>query len=1014
LETLAGNTDSFGYWLKRRRKALDLTQAALADQVGCALVTIKKIEADERRPSRQIAARLAEALAIPEDEREAFIQTARGLQAVHRLEMAQEPIQASIPAASETPLQVEATPVTILHPERLVELVGRSHELALIRRFWEEAQAGQMKVLLVQGEPGIGKTRLVEELLSELHQPGNGAGPVELRGGCYEFEATTPYLPIVEALRGWLDAQPLQTRRALLGEAAADLAHIIPDLYTQLGIEPEPFSGSMQEQRLRLYDAVGRTLNQLAMTYGLVLFIDDLHWIDQGTLALLAYLLRQLRHSPVLFVTTYREAEFESQAELGAARADWRRHYNAREISLQRLSLEDTNALLSKMFAQDRVSEEFAEAVYTETEGNPFFIVELAYALIDHGMIYRVEDRWERKSVDELELPSSIRDTIEHRLARLSPECLQLLRYAALLGKQFSFPELVAVMETPEERLLDPLDEALQARLILAGEADIFRFSHDKIREVLYLDQNPARQRLLHRQCAERLERYYQAALEGQAARLAYHYYQAGSHAQALPYARLAAERAKQMFAPDEAQIYLEQALACAAALDQLDTQADIHEEMGDLYAQNAPFDRAIQHYQRVAALVDDFPRQLAVQVKLGQVYSDIGDPRGQPILEAALKVINPKQQPAVWVGAQTALGRFLHYQAHYSQALAHYEKALPMLEETGDPWLTTKVYGFISGCYQHLTQFGESNTWAQKTIAYGQEHNYPHAEATGYEFLAENWVMQGYWEQSVEAAQIDVQIGSQIGSEDRVAWGQFSLALAYHHLGDFKQSERYFTECAENAECINAQRLAALNAVYFMRLLVDLGQDGRALAFGRQYLASTDELGETQLRYVCRLSMAYLYRQTGDPERALEWVLQAMPLLDGSQNRSMPLLNTPLEAGVYLDLGDLETAAARARAGVEHARQADAPYYLAENLAVLGQAAAAQGDYETVESSFAEAQELLLATSSRLGLGRLYAARAGYYQQIGEPEAAQADRDQARQIFVEIGAAHDLAALDR
>jgi tetratricopeptide (TPR) repeat protein len=432
------------------------------------------------------------------------------------------------------------------------------------------------------------------------------------------------------------------------------------------------------------------------------------------------------------------------------------------------------------------------------------------------------------------------------------------------------------------------------------------------------------------------------------------------------------------------------------------------------LFAQYAPFDRAIQHYQRVAALVDDFPRQLAVQVKLGQVYSDIGDPRGQPILESALKVIDPKQQPAAWVGAQTALGRFLHYQARYSQALAYYEKALPALEATDDDWLTTKVYGFIAGCYQHLTQFEESNAWAYRTVDYGREHNFPHAEATGYEFLAENLQMQGRWEQALEAAQIDAQIGSQIGSEDRVAWGLFSRALAYHQLGEFEQSEQCFTECDEIAECINAQRLAALNAVYFMRLLVDEGQDERALTLGQRYLANADELGEIQLRYVCRLSMAYLCRQQGDPAGALAWILQAAPLLEGTQNRSMPLMNTALIAEVYLQLGDLETAAARAGAGLEHARQADAPFYQAQNLSVLGQVAATRGAHEEAESSFAEAQELLEATNSRLGLGRLCHRRARFYQQIGKPEAAQADLDRARELFAEIGAVRDLAALDR
>lgn len=168
-------------------------------------------------------------------------------------------------------------------------------------------------------------------------------------------------------------------------------------------------------------------------------------------------------------------------------------------------------------------------------------------------MIYRTAEGWERKSIAELELPSSIKDTIERRLERLSPGCQEMLRIAALLGKQFRFDELTAVLERSEADLLDLLDEALKARLVQALESETFQFSHDKIREVLYLEQNPVRRRVLHRQCAERLEALHAGSLAAYSGRLAYHFYHAGEHARALPYARQAADRATALFAPEEA-----------------------------------------------------------------------------------------------------------------------------------------------------------------------------------------------------------------------------------------------------------------------------------------------------------------------------------------------------------------------------------------------------------------------------------------------------------------------------
>jgi transcriptional regulator with XRE-family HTH domain/tetratricopeptide (TPR) repeat protein len=997
-------TDSFGYWLKRRRKALDLTQAELADRAGCALVTIKKIEADERRPSQQMAHSLARALGLPPEEQEAFIRTARGLQAVHRLEVVATPqLVAPIPAA---------TPADISHPEHLIALVGRTHELELAHKLWQDARAGRLGVLLVQGEAGIGKTRLVEELLAGVRARENGSPPVVLRGGCYELAASAPYLPLVEALRGWLAAQPVRAWTELLGPSAAELARLIPDLAAQTGASAEPQAGSMQEQRVRLYEAVSRALQRLAHGGGLVLFIDDLHWIDQGTLGMLAYLLRQLQHAPVLFVATYREDEFEAQPELVAARLNWRRAFHTHELPLQRLSLVDTGDLLARLFEQEEISREFAEAIYTETEGNPFFVVEMAYALVDHGLVYRVDGDWERKSIEELALPASIKDTIERRLQRLDPQSVGLLRTAALLGKQFRFEELAAVLQQPEVELLDALDQALQARLVVGVDDETFQFSHDKIREVLYREQNPVRRRLLHRQCAERLEALYGSDVTDQAGRLAYHFHHAGEHARALPYACQAAGRAEALFAPDEALAYLDQALENARALDLRAEQADIHEAIGDLYAQNSPFDRAIQHYQHTAALVDDPDRQLALQVKLGQVYSDIGDPRGQLLLETALKVIDPEKQPLVWLQAITALGRFLHYQARYSRALACYEQALPRLEASGDQVLIAKVYGYIAGCYQHLTEMHTSNEWAYKTIDFGREHQHPYAEAVGYEFLSENLFMQGYWEQAVETALINQGIGKQIGSVDRVAWSLLVLGISYHQLGAFAQAEQAFQECAGIAESIQGRRLAALNGIYQVQLLVDQGQDDAALALGRQYVAAGDELGETQLSFLSRLSLAYLCYQQGDPHTALAWIEQAYPLLQGTEIRSTGLLYDPLAAAVYLALGEAAQAQSIAAAGVVHAQAADAPFPQAGNQLVLAQLAARRGERAQAEAQFAAAIELLENTGSRLMLGRVYRARGEYYLAEGEREQGQADLSQAREIFAAIGAPRDLAGL--
>jgi len=195
-------------------------------------------------------------------------------------------------------------------------------------------------------------------------------------------------------------------------------------------------------------------------------FIDDVHWADQGTLSLLHYLLRRLRNDRVLVLAAYREVELDRSHPLASALVDWNRERLATRIALGRLSRADTGALLAGLFGQDGVSEEFAAALFRETEGNPFFIEEVVKSLIEQNQIYRENGRWLRKETHELAIPQSVKEAIGRRLNRLTDATVDALRTAAALGKIFPFRELAAVSRSSEHQLLDALDEASAAQLI--------------------------------------------------------------------------------------------------------------------------------------------------------------------------------------------------------------------------------------------------------------------------------------------------------------------------------------------------------------------------------------------------------------------------------------------------------------------------------------------------------------------------------------------------------------------
>ncbi len=509
------------------------------------------------------------------------------------------------PAAAETPDRVR-----LLDQLARGRLISRRDEMDELRQLWTRAMRGQSHLVLISGEPGVGKTRVARELMV-LARLG---GATVLQGGCYEFEATTPYLPFVEALRNWVRAQDTETLRATLGATANELTRLAPEIDARIGPLPPSPALSSQEERLRLFDHVTRFLQGLAADRGLLLFLDDLHWADHGTLALLHYILRNLRGDRLLVLGAYREIELDRAHPLSAALVDWNRERLATRIPLGRFSLDETNRMLAALFGQDEVASDFAKAMHHETEGNPFFLEEVVKSLIEQGQIDHHDGEWHRLEVGELTIPQSVKAAIGRRLDRLSPECVEVLHTAAALGKKFEFNELVAIAPSGEDRVLDALDEAAAAQLVRVEREDSYIFTHDKIREVLHEELNPIRKRRLHQRIGETLEKLYPSSLDAHVQDLAYHFAESSDLRKGLEYSRSAASAAEGVHAHEEALGFLERARECADALEQPDQIAEIEASIGRVQLSRGEFTESVVHYERALALTSSPTKRAAIQ----------------------------------------------------------------------------------------------------------------------------------------------------------------------------------------------------------------------------------------------------------------------------------------------------------------------------------------------------------------------------------------------------------------
>ncbi|MGI8549880.1 MAG: ATP-binding protein, partial [Dehalococcoidia bacterium] len=468
-------------------------------------------------------------------------------------------------------------------------LVGRESERALLQERLKAAWAGQGSLVLLAGEPGIGKTRLAEELAGEARQQ----GVTVLWGRCWEGEGAPPFYPWLQVLRSYCERQSPLTLHAELGPGAADLAQLLPELRERLLDLPPLPQLEPESARFRLFEAVSRFLRNASQAQPLVVFLDDLHWADKASLLLLQLLTRDLGEERLLVIGTYRDTDLDRRHPLAEVLPSLRRAPRFERILLHGLSREEVERLLVSRVGHGPVATGrakpasplpyqgpgLAEALWRETEGNPFFIGEVLRHLTETGRLRQTDGRWSvaSGSIAELGIPEGVREVIGRRLSRLSDETNRLLTLAAVIGREFDAATLERVAVVDADAVDTALEEAETARVIdVLGKGGRYEFAHALVRETLY-GELPSRRRVrLHRQVGEALEQQYARSLDSHLSELAYHFLEGaaggGDIEQAIDYARRAAEHALAQYAYEAAVGQYEAALALLDETEAADT----------------------------------------------------------------------------------------------------------------------------------------------------------------------------------------------------------------------------------------------------------------------------------------------------------------------------------------------------------------------------------------------------------------------------------------------------------
>jgi class 3 adenylate cyclase len=445
------------------------------------------------------------------------------------------------------------------------EFVGRDLECQLLDASWRAALAGEPRVALLSGEPGIGKTRLAGHIALAAHR----AGAVVLHGRCEE-DVGIPYGPWVDALSHYARVGPLGVLDDHIKRHGGELARVVNALALRIPDLPVAPEYDQEAARFSFFAAVADLLEAAGAEHPIVILLDDLHWADRESLILLHHLVLDQSPRRRLVIGTFRDSDITDRHPLSRLLADLRRVGGVERISLSGLDETEVVALMQAAAGHDLDAEGLALAgeVRRETDGNPFFAGEVLRHLVEQGALAQDPGgRWRVTGrIAAVGIPQSVREVVGQRVHRLGGETTRTLSAASVIGPSFELELLAHVLDTAEQDVLEILEQAVAASVLReSGQVPgQFTFAHALIEHTLYEGLSATRRARLHAQVAEALEELHGDDITEHLSELAHHYGAAlkpSAPTKAIEYAGRAGRRALEQLAPDEARRWFERGL---------------------------------------------------------------------------------------------------------------------------------------------------------------------------------------------------------------------------------------------------------------------------------------------------------------------------------------------------------------------------------------------------------------------------------------------------------------------
>jgi predicted ATPase/DNA-binding CsgD family transcriptional regulator len=785
--------------------------------------------------------------------------------------------------------------------------IGRRTELNQLENALTAVQSQGGRCVLVSGEAGIGKSRLIAEIRTQA----NDGGFTILAGRCFEQDRSFPYAPLIDMLRPFFTQGAAFDLLDDLGPLAAELAKLLPELADHVSL-PQASSPLQSElEKRRLFEALTNLFLHQAGAGLLMMIVEDLHWSDEASLEFLLYFVRRMAGYPILLLLSRRTAD--SPSGLVELLAGLDREPIVQELRLDPLTRAEVAALLEAILDQPQeLSAEFVQAVYNLSEGIPFFAEEICTSLIASGDVFYAGDQWRRKPLAQIELPDSLQRLVQLRLDRLSQPAKQLINLAAVSGRSFDLAVLQTLTGLSDEELLARVKELMAAQLVVEENAERFSFRHALTREALYARLLERERQALHRQLVRAIEQIYAGSLETHLETLAYHAYEAKLWHKTLGYAQQAGQKALALFAPHAAAEQFTRAIHASGQLSQA-PDSTLYRLRGQAYDTLGNFDRARADYEaafNTAQIAGDPKVAWHACLDLGLLWASRDYARTGKYCRQALELARAMNDPAAIGHSLNRLGNWRMNRGQPFEALDDHREALQIFENLDDRAgiaatldllaMTSNQCGDAVGTvtyYQRaiplLRQLNDRQTLAssltmlsnytldevqiREALELTRQIEWRSGEAYALTYLGSLLAYRGDYGQGLRAAQSGLELAQAINHRLWQAWADIILGLIYLELLAPEQAYQHFHSSRETATQVGSSFMATFATGFLASTCILQDRLDEAVALLPEHLTEPALITDyTLLKAYVELELAHQH-----PAQALA-LLDRMQLPEG------------------------------------------------------------------------------------------------------------------------------------